>query len=61
MLADPLNNSNDYRDIIAMFDEMMEAHAPLLPQFYPARLCLFRRRSQRLPRGWSPSRLPGSH
>ncbi len=35
MLADPLNNSNDYRDIIAMFDEMMEAHAPLLPQFYP--------------------------
>jgi len=35
MLADPLNNSNDYRDIVAMFDEMMEAHAPLLPQFYP--------------------------
>lgn len=35
MLADPLNNSNDYRDIVAMFDEMMEAHAALLPQFFP--------------------------
>jgi len=33
MLADPLNNNNDYRGIAAMLDELMEAHRHLLPQF----------------------------
>lgn len=35
MLADPLNNNNDYREIVALTDEMLEAHASLLPQFGP--------------------------
>ncbi|MDP0495846.1 MAG: hypothetical protein Q7Q73_06520 [Verrucomicrobiota bacterium JB024] len=33
MLADPLNNCNDYREITAMLDELMEANRSLLPQF----------------------------
>jgi alpha-galactosidase len=34
MLADPLNNSNDQRDIHSMLDELLQANAPLLPQFF---------------------------
>ncbi len=38
MIADPLNNSNDYREISAMLDELMEANRQWLPQFFgPAR------------------------
>ncbi len=35
MLADPLNNSNDYREIVTLLDELLEANAQLLPQFFP--------------------------
>ncbi|HSI87285.1 MAG TPA: hypothetical protein VK970_26085 [Candidatus Methylacidiphilales bacterium] len=35
MLADPLNNTNDVREISALLDELLEAHAHLLPQFFP--------------------------
>jgi len=34
MIADPLNNGNDYRDLGRMLDEMIEANRPLLPQFH---------------------------
>jgi alpha-galactosidase len=34
MLGDPLNNSNDYRDIEKMLDEMLEANKNLLHQFF---------------------------
>ncbi len=34
MLADPLNNSNDRRDIDSLLDELLRANAPLLPQFF---------------------------
>lgn len=33
MLADPLNNNNDYREIARMLDELIAANAKLLPQF----------------------------
>jgi alpha-galactosidase len=33
MLADPLNNNNDFREIAAMLDELLRANASLLPQF----------------------------
>jgi alpha-galactosidase len=33
MLADPLNNNNDAREITAMLDELLKANASLLPQF----------------------------
>ena len=36
MLADPLNNNNDSREIESMLDELLEANAPLLPQFCTA-------------------------
>jgi alpha-galactosidase len=35
MLADPLNNNNDYREIGRMLDELLQANATLLPQFFP--------------------------
>ncbi|SDU29440.1 alpha-galactosidase [Verrucomicrobium sp. GAS474] len=34
MLADPLNNNNDIREIATMLDELLEANAGLLPQFF---------------------------
>ena len=34
MQADPLNNNNDIREISAMLDELLEANADLLPQFF---------------------------
>ena len=34
MIADPLNNNNDYREISAMLDELMEANRQWLPQFF---------------------------
>jgi alpha-galactosidase/6-phospho-beta-glucosidase family protein len=35
MLADPLNNNNDFREIETMLDELLQANASLLPQFFP--------------------------
>ncbi len=34
MIADPLLNNNDFREISRMLDELMEANRLLLPQFY---------------------------
>lgn len=34
MLADPLNNNNDCRQIGKMLDELLQANAPLLPRFF---------------------------
>jgi len=34
MQADPLNNNNDIREIATMLDELLQANAPLLPQFF---------------------------
>ena len=34
MLADPLNNTNDCREIGVMLDELLQANAALLPQFF---------------------------
>lgn len=34
MLADPLNNNNDFREIDLMLTELMEANRELLPQFF---------------------------
>ncbi|MFA6960910.1 MAG: hypothetical protein WC205_09185 [Opitutaceae bacterium] len=34
MIADPLNNNNDYREIEAMMNELLEANRALLPQFF---------------------------
>ena len=33
--ADPLNNNNDIREISAMLDELLQANAQWLPQFFP--------------------------
>ncbi len=38
MLADPLNNNNDYREIETMLDELLAANRMLLPQFFPRRV-----------------------
>ncbi len=35
MLADPLNNNNEFREIEALVDELLQANAALLPQFFP--------------------------
>ena len=35
MLADPLNNNNDFREIGRLLDELLEANRPVLPQFFP--------------------------
>lgn len=34
MLADPLNNNNDVREISRLLDELLNANAKLLPQFF---------------------------
>lgn len=34
MIADPMNNNNDYREIEKMLEEMMAANRTLLPQFF---------------------------
>jgi len=35
MIADPMVNNNDFRQISKMLDELMEANRALLPQFFP--------------------------
>jgi alpha-galactosidase len=35
LLADPLANGNDAREIVAMLDRLLEAHREALPQFFP--------------------------
>lgn len=37
MIADPLLNNNDFREVSQMLNELMEANAPLLPQFFDNR------------------------
>jgi len=36
MIADPLVNNNDYREIGCMLDDLMVANRDLLPQFFPS-------------------------
>jgi alpha-galactosidase len=48
MLADPLNNNNDCRQISAMLDELLKANASLLPQFFSKQAKSTSRRSKAL-------------
>ena len=49
MLADPLNNHNDFREMGRMLDELLQANAALLPQFFPKAKAVGARRRKLAP------------